>query len=346
MGAQFEMRADYWAWWSGEAERTGSRLYAKLAASIAGDETLKTLAAKAQKGQPHANMLLGSVHYLLLRGTEHPLAQYYPSCGGRRAVDGELFPHFRDFVDAHRGEIESLLAARVTNTNEVGRSAVLHPAFRFAARASEKSLRLIEIGPSAGLNMIWDRYGVHYRRGPEIVVSVAPGAALVLACELKGTKLPPTGPLPKISSRVGLELNPVNIAEPDAREWLGALIWPDDTARRERFEQAATLFLRDPVDIRAGDAVELLSDALSETAENEIACVYHTIALYQFGRERREAIENMLIVAGVRRPVIRIALEQDGADVELTMIHYHDGAREETPLAISHPHGRWLEWRA
>src|SRR5436190_18684490 len=147
---------DYWTFYSDDARRTGSELYARIAAGIGADEELKALAAHARKGQPHANMIMAAVHFLLLRGAQHGLRRFYPTLGGTASVSGEdPFPHFKDFVEAHRDQLLALIEARVTNTNEVGRSALLHPAFRTLAGEANAPLHLIEIGPSAGLNLIW-----------------------------------------------------------------------------------------------------------------------------------------------------------------------------------------------
>src|SRR4051812_23253318 len=91
---------DYWKFYSEDARRTGSKLYARIAEGIGGDEDLKALAAHAKKGQPHANMIMASVHFLLLRGAQHPLRRFYQTLGGTDAASGEdPFPHFKDFVE-------------------------------------------------------------------------------------------------------------------------------------------------------------------------------------------------------------------------------------------------------
>jgi hypothetical protein len=64
---------EYWAFWSSDARRIGCELYARLAEAIGRDEDLKALSARAKKGQPHANMIFGAVHLLLLRGADHEL---------------------------------------------------------------------------------------------------------------------------------------------------------------------------------------------------------------------------------------------------------------------------------
>ncbi|HXC56737.1 MAG TPA: DUF2332 domain-containing protein [Rhizomicrobium sp.] len=340
-----EARRDYWDFFADDAQRTGSVLYARLAAGIGQDAELKALAARARLGQPHANMILGAVHFLLLRGADAALRRFYPSVGGTvSAADEDPFADFRAFVLAHVREIEPLIATRVTNTNEVGRSALLHPGFR--AVAAGAPLSLIEIGPSAGLNLIWDKYGVRYRRDGKTAATVNDGAALVIDCELRGEGMPPLGAVPAVGGRVGLELNPVDLAKADDRDWLRALIWPDQVARLVRLDRAIALFARERPEIRAGDALALLPDALAAVPRDQVPCVYHTIAVYQFSHEMREALESILTVAGLRRPVWRLSFEYDGALYVLSVIHYSDGARTQTRLASCHPHGTWMEWCA
>jgi hypothetical protein len=336
---------DYWTFYSDDARRTGSELYARIAAGIGTDEELKAIAAHARKGQPHANMIMASVHFLLLRGAQHPLRRFYPTLGG--AASGEdPFPHFKDFVETHRDQVLGLIETRVTNTNEVGRSALLHAGFRALAEGAPASLHLIEIGPSAGLNLIWDQYGVRYGRNGAAAVTINTEASLVIDCELRGGKAPLTGKTPDVARRVGLELNPVDLANDDDRDWLRARMWPDQVARLERLDRAIALFREAKPEIRAGDALALLPNALAEAQTGHALCVYHTIATYQFSREMREALENMLIVAGLRRPVWELSFEYDGSEYLLTLVHHHDGVRAARVLANSHPHGTWLEWRA
>lgn len=338
---------DYWTFFQGDALRTGSVLYSKLAAGIGQDEELKALAARARTGQPHANLILGAVHFLLLRGADDPLKRFYPSAGGTASAQGEdPFPHFRDFVRKHIGQIAPLIETRVTNTNEIGRSALLHPGFRTIAAQANAPLSLIEVGPSAGLNLIWDKYGVRYSRGGKTAASVNETAPLVIDCELRGDGTPPTGPLPKVGGRVGLELNPVDLTNADDRDWLRALIWPDQVSRLERLNRAIELFATEKPPIRAGDALALLPDALAQVPRDQAPVVYHTIAVYQFSKEMREALESILTVAGLRRPVWRLSFEYDGTLYILSVIRYRDGTREETKLASCHPHGTWLEWLA
>lgn len=337
---------DYWTLFARDATQNGSPFYGRLAEGIGGDPELIAIAARAGPGQPYANMILAAVHYLLLRGARHRLRDFYPNLGGTaRFEDESLLPLFKDFVLRHLAAIEPLIATRVTNTNEVGRSAILHAGLRAAAAEAAEPLYLVEIGPSAGLNMIWDKYGVRYRRGTETFATDPPSRALVIDCELRGDRLPPLGPAPKIASRLGLERNPVDLSDPDQRDWLRALVWPEHVARFARLERALEIHAREKPPIRAGNALELLPDVLAGIGDGASVCVYHTFVTYQFTHEMREALDNLLIVAGLRRPIWRLGVEGIlGADAPVNLYRYHDGTRDKRVLARAHSWGTWLEW--
>lgn len=59
--------------------KCSSELYEFLSNQIAGDNGLLKLCAYTRTGQPIPNLLFGAIHYLLLRGTNHRLSEYYPS---------------------------------------------------------------------------------------------------------------------------------------------------------------------------------------------------------------------------------------------------------------------------
>ena len=339
---------DYWDYFKAEAERIGCPLYAQLADGMRGSPQLQAFARTCRKGQPPANILFGAVHYLLIRGAQHPLRRYYPHLnGGAPTPKGEdPFPLFADFVAQHRDELAPLVAAKVTNTNEVGRASILHAGFRALASEAGAPLNLIEIGPSAGLNLIWDRYGVRYRRGAETFELPIPDPALTIHCELRGERTPPFGPTPEVASRIGLELNPVDLSDPGQRDWLRALVWPGTQGRFELLDSALAAAMKQRAPIRAGNALDLLPDALREVPEDQTVCIYHSYVVYQFSSEMRTALESILTLAGLRRPVWRLGIEGDisgGNTMQLAC--YRDGTRRHRRLALCHPHGFWLDWR-
>jgi hypothetical protein len=336
---------DTWRHFAGEARRLGSPLYEKLALAVDDDPALKALAARARPRQPQANILFAAVHFLLLRGASHPLRNFYATVGG---VDrGDPFAAFRDFVVAHEEKVTALVETRITNTNEVARSCVLRAGFAALAARDNAPLHMIEIGPSAGLNMIWDRYGMRYRRGDTVVAEIAPDAPLVLDCEIRGEIMPPLAPRPVIANRVGLELHPVDLSNPDDRDWLRALVWPDQPGRLDRLDRAIAMHRQASPAILSGDALALLPDALADVPPRQAVCVYHTIAVYQFSAEMKQALSAILALTGLRRPVWHLAFEFDGhADYAVTLSRHDGGAIDSRKLAIAQAHGGWIEWRA
>lgn len=341
-----EAVVDYWNFFAEDARRRDAHLYVRFAEGVGQDTALREFASNTRPGQPAPLILFAAVHYLLLRGARHKLRRFYPNLNGGTATVGEdPFPAFRDFVEEHRDELATLIATRVTNTNEVGRSGLLHAGFRAAAAEAGEPLHLIEIGPSAGLNLIWDRYGVRYSRGAEVCAIEPQNPALVIDVALRGETIPPLGRTPTVASRVGLELNPVDLGDMTQRDWLRALVWPDHVARFRRLEAALEAYAHVKPEIRAGDALALLPDALHAIPEDQPVCIYHTLVIYQFSASMREALENILTVAGLRRPVWRLGLEGLlNGEAPLLLSRYHDGTRDMRTLALCDPHGAWIDW--
>ena len=333
-----------WRRFAAEAGHLGSPLYESLSLAIDDDPALKALAAGARPGQPHANLLFAAVHFLLLRGMPHPLRNFYATLGGTER--GNAFPAFRDFVAAHRDQVTALVETRVTNTNEAARSCVLRAGFAALAEVEPAPLQLIEIGPSAGLNMIWDRYGMRYRRDGAVVAEIAPDAPLVLECDVRGEIIPPLLPQPVIVGRIGLELHPVNLSDADDRDWLRALVWPDQPQRLERLDRAIALFLKAPPEILSGDALALLPEVLAQMPPQDAVCVYHTIAVYQFSDAMKAELTAILATAGLSRPVWHLSFEFDETDYVLSLTRHHQSQVMSRRLALAQAHGGWIDWRA
>jgi len=342
-----EKSFDYWDFVAEETRRANAPLYTQFCQGVGKDEDLKALANTVRAGQPPALVLFAAVHFLLLRGDRHPLRNFYPNLSdGRHTPPDDSFPVFRDFVQTHRAELEPIIASRITNTNEVARSAFLHAGFRALAQEAGEPLHLVEIGPSAGLNLIWDRYGVRYVRGRESFAAGDTSAELVLEAELRGDRVPPHGPAPRVASRIGLERNPVDLSRADERDWLKALVWPDQVARFARLEKALEIYAPARPEIRAGDALSLLPETLRIVPEHETACVYHSFVTYQFSEEMRAALDNLLIAVSLRRPIWRLSLEGTlSGETPLLLYLYRDGVKEKNTLAFCHPHGVWIDWR-
>ena len=334
--------APYFRSFAGFARGGGSPLYERLALAIADDPEMLTLAAFARSEQPQANILFGAVHALLLSGVKHPLTEYYPSCGGDRAVDEETYAAFKSLVERERDRIESLIRTRVTNTNEVGRSALLYPAYDAVAYETGTPLNIIEIGPSAGLNLNWFRYGYEYGAA----LKRNDGAALILSCELRGHLKPTLAPrIPEINAVTGLELNPVDLSLAQERLWLRALIWPERIDRLNRLDAALAIAAQHPPSIERGNASEDLA-ALMERAPPGPLTIAHTLVTYQLSSQQLTAFESELCEASARRQIYEVGVEWDGASYPISLTRYQAGESQRLELARCDPHGGWIEWLA
>lgn len=319
-----------------------SPLYARLTIGVAGDEELLALAAHAQ-ARPVPNLLFGAIHYLLLGGINHPLAAYYPSLSAV-PLDAchDPFPLFRDFCLHHAEAIAALLATRRVQTNEVRRCACLLPTFHLVAqRGGGRPLALVEIGTSAGLNLLWDKYYFDYGKQS----AGDPASSVRLYCALHGeARLPLSETTPEIAYRMGLDLNPIDVYNKAETLWLRALIWPEQRDRAAYLQEAITVAQANPLPVRAGDAVALLPEVLSQIPPQTTLCLYHSFVLNQFSHAARECFQQLLDQYAATRDFFVASIEWQEPAPPLVLTSYTRGIRSTQTLATCDAHGGWLSW--
>lgn len=334
-----------------ECPQLDAHLYRSLCAGVVRDAEILSMAAETPPNQPAANLLFGAVHYLLLGGEAHALREWYPALAvGEPRDPRSAYAPFRSFCLEHRTRIEALIRTRLTQTNVVQRCSVLLPAFAHVWQSGGGApLALIEIGPSAGLNLQWDRYRYRYARaepGGEARGWGDPQSPVLVECELRGDGRPSRWPekIP-IESRRGIDINPVDVTDPDAVQWLRALIWPDHVGRQERLGAAIEIARAHPPTIVRGNAAERLPDLISRAPADATLCVYGTHTLYQFPRDDLIYTLKSMQSAASDRPVYFASCEGTGDRCsELRLTTYRGSERETALLARCNPHGRWLEW--
>lgn len=333
-----------------ECAVAGSPLYGVLARTVADDGDLLALAAHARPGQPPANMLLAAVRLLLRDEPCDRLAAFYPDLTAQPAPLEGAGDAFRVFCLGHGAAIRWILETRSVNTNEIARASVLLPAFGLAAeRFGAAPLHLLEIGPSAGLLLLWDRLGYRYTtaEGAERTHG-AEDAPWTLSCAVRGGWPPLPKHLPTVASRLGIDVTPLDPTDAADAAWLRALVWPEQPDRLERLDRALALARRAPPPLVAGDALDVLPGRLDDLPSDGVACVYHAFAINQFSEAARQTLQEILHTAARKRPVVRIGLEwYDPGGAELHWSVYGDGARaEDVTLARCDPHGAWIAWQA
>lgn len=320
-----------------------SPLYRRLAMGVAGEPEMLALADAAASG-PKPNLLFAAVHYLLLRGAEHPLREFYLAAGGAGGT-GDPWPVFREFCRTFRGELAALLATRRVQTNEVARACVLYPGLVVAGGLAGSPLALVEVGASGGLLLAWDRYCLDY--GPLGVFGDVCSTVRV-RCEVRGSGSLPLGPAPVIASRVGIDLHPVNVRDPDQALWLQALVWGDQPGRAERLRQAVSVASGHVPPLVAGDALVELPGLLAGLQGGAVTpVVFHCHTLNQFTPEARTAFAAVLAEASRESELFQLALEAaPGAQwPEMRLVRYAGGRAEASWLLARYDaHGDWLEW--
>jgi len=321
-----------------------SPLYERLSLCIADDAELLAIAARAKSGQPVPNLFLGAVHFLLLGGVQHPLAHFYPSSPPTASSSADPYPSFRAFCQEYREDILELISNRLVQTNEVRRCGCLLPAFTHVAQqAGGRPWAMVEIGASAGLNLLWDRYGYDYGIGRRYG---NPRSPVQIVCGLLGDRhLPLTAVWPVVTMRVGLDLTPIDVRDPDAALWLRALVWPAEVGRAELLQQAVQVAQQDPPRLLAGDALDILPEVLATIPPDQAVCVFHTHTINQFPAEARARLSTLLAKHAFGRKLYRVAIEWLGeTHPRLELISYEDGVKTEHLLAYCGSHGEWLEW--
>jgi hypothetical protein len=341
----------------------GSPIYAAICSGLADDPDVGGIGMLARPGFRTPLILLAAVHHLLLSGLDHPLAGYYPSLVGdtARPIDADLYPVFADLVHGHRPELEHLVATRTTQTNEAGRTVVTVPALGLVAQRETAPLALLEVGASAGLNLLPDRFGFSIgsrRVGDE-------RSPVQISCAVEG-ELPPPVPtaMPRIAWRAGLDLNPLDVHDPDTVAWLRALIWPEHLDRMAILDAAVAIARDQPPALFRGDLVDDLAAVAAAVPGSPALVVIDTWVLAYVPAERRLAFvaELRRLARDLARPVWLVACEgqsvtasldlglgaapAEGSGFSVLTLHRFEpgGSSEHSLLAECHAHGRWIRW--
>ena len=281
--------------------------------------------------------LTGGLHALVRRGDAPRLARCYPPnpLPDEEALWAALQP-------ALAGEALAPWLEGPPQTNEVGRSAVLMSGLLVVAGLFPLPVELLELGASAGLNLMLDRYG--YDLG-----GVRAGnreSPLQLRPEWRGD--PPPAPSVRVAARRGVDLHPL-----DARSGgrLLAYVWPDQARRLAQLEAALAIAAADPPEVEPGDAAEWLEARLAEPRAAGVArVVLHSIAFQYFPEETKSRIVAAMEKAGsaatTSAPLAWLRYEFDDGDEAISLRLRAWPGGEDRLLAYCHPHGSAIEWLA
>ncbi len=355
--------------WSPPGAPPSWALTASIFSVLAEDEELLGLAAEIPAERMPALLFCAASCYLVDRHQPPGLVHYFPVAGrSQPGLDGDFAPAFRAFCLDHRAELLGLVRHRRYQMNEVARCTQVALALAVLDhRPGPEGTALIDIGAGAGLGLHPDRYGHRLSTGEWLGDR---GSPLVLDCEARGPVPPGPYSLPRIGWRVGIDLDPADLARPDDRRWMLSCV-PPETDSRARFDRAARIALAHPCRIVRGNAVELLPDVLEEVPDRLYPVVVDSYTAVFFSNpERAELGERLRRWAG-RRDLAWISLDPlvplgtagrhsvQGLDVPpdlvteyqrhgvfalLGVVSFDRGRRRGRVLAHAHPSGTSLSW--
>lgn len=291
--------------------------YGELAEAVAADERILEFLESLPVGKRQPNLLFAAAAYLL----------------GQPANAHTL----NELISSRGDELGHVMRTRRTQTNEAARCAMLLPALAMVPGP----LALLEVGASAGLTLLPDRYSYDYAGHR---VDGMDAQAPVMHCEPRGP-VPLPSQVPQVVWRAGLDLNPLDVNDPDDARWLECLLWPGETGRWQRLHDAlATARCCTPA-IRRGDLVEDLTAVAVEAPRQATLVVYHTAVLAYVDDGARRAFYDK-----VRElEAVWLANEATGviplADGGVSPAGGFELIRDGTQLlAHTDSHGTWIRW--
>lgn len=334
-------------------------LVARALATEQDSEPLLEILAAAPVDQQRPVLLMAALHDLMLSDAEEPLAAVIAQRRDKvsSAPSGQAWPLVLDLARRRASELRHMVTTRHTQTNEVGRCAVVMPVL--AALNSECGpLSLVELGASAGLLLNIERYAYRYRRG-DASRTVTPveltSPPLELVCGLRGDVALPMR-LPEIRSRIGIDPFPVDIDDPVATRWLEACVWPEQWDRLERLRAALQVARQHRVTVIRADGSTQAPLELGAASHHPVLLT--SWALTYLDATRRAELLQRLDELAQRRDLSMVLFEDvslipefpvpqrpdDRNRTVVALLRWRSGQRHVTRLGTAHPHGYW--WHA
>lgn len=311
-----------------------SPLYEDWALGIARDPEVLSRLAALPHSKRQANLVFASA-----RWEGAPLSPYH---------------EVRPWLVRHWDRIVATGAVRTVQTNEANRCATwLPPLSRI-----DGPVALLEVGAAAGLCLFPDRYSVEYTT-PSGIRRVDPPSGpsdVLLACRVDDEGAVPAR-YPEVVWRRGIDLDPIDAADPAAVDWLANLVWPgpDHDARVARLRAAAAIAAADPPEILRGDLLERVTDVAASAPPDATLVVFHSAVLLYLDAAQRRRFADLMAGLGdaTGRRVVWLSNETMGTLAEIdarvpvgtATDHRFVQTRDAVPIALAGQHGATYEIR-
>jgi hypothetical protein len=291
--------------------------------------------------------LAAALHALVLSKAAPDLAALYPASDQTADVSA-VWRAALSAIVAHGSILNDFLQSP-PQTNEVGRSAVLLGGFLEIARATNgRPMHMLEIGASAGLNQVWDRY--RYDLDSRVRWG-DPHASVVVTGAWHGPP-PPLDAHVAVAGRAASDTEPVDLDDPDARLRLRAYVWADQPSRMALLDDAITLVRRMQLRVERAEAAGWVAHRLRERTKGRTTVLFHSIAWEYFSEETKSRISAAMDEAGqgadADSPLAWLRLEPPAdsgpgsGQPELRLTLWPEG--HDQRLAQAHTHGPPVTW--
>lgn len=285
---------------------------------------------------------LGALHDLALLGDDPALTEAYPG-PDRPGDEIAAWEAAQSTMPRHAQRLAAFMEHE-PQTNEVRRSVCLIGGFLTIAQATSLSLRVFELGASAGLNQRFDTY--HYDLGKAGFWGAAT-AKVRLEMEWRGGP-PPLGAPLRVVERLACDRRPISLADAASRRRLKAYIWAEQRDRFVRLDAAIAEALAADTHVAAEDAVDFTLSRVT-LQEGTASVLFHSVFWQYMPRDKQAALDAAItaIGAGARpsAPFAWLRMEPSvtsPADMEVLLTLWPGG--ETRRLAGCHSHGAWVAW--
>jgi hypothetical protein len=294
-----------------------SPAYVALAEAVADDQAILSFLGTLPHEKSQPNLLFAAACYLL----------------GQPADIEQL----RGLVSECPSELAREMVLRQTQTNEPARCATLLPALA----QLPQPLALIEVGASAGLTLLFDKYSYDY--DGHRIAGLDPDAP-VLRCGVTGP-VPLPDRVPEIVWRAGLDLNPLDVTSDEDMRWLACMVWPGEGDRLDRLAAAIATARRDRPRLLRGDLRTDLPALAATAPADATLVVFHTAVLNYLPRPDREQFAKTM--AGLH--CVWLSNEAPGVTGDIVpssrdmhnFLLIRDGS---TLMASTDSHGTGVQW--
>jgi hypothetical protein len=303
--------------------RSRSPLYEELALGVAGDRLALEFLAELPDAKQQPNLLFAAFRHV---------------CGTPRDWEG-----FRRSLATCPNEIREVMLKRRTQTNEPARCATLLPLLALLPQP----LALLEVGASAGLCLIPDRYSYRYD-GVDVESGSDRGAPPPRFSCATNARTPIPRANVEVAWRMGLDLEPVHVDDDEQAAWLETLVWPGEEGRLALLRQALDVARSDPPLVVEGDLRTDVQRLAALAPKDATLVIFHSavLAYVSSAQERTEFAETV-----TRIKAVWIANESPRVIPGITeraMRCCRPGeflvTQDGEPIACSDPHGRFLRW--